>query len=634
MKTLARASILWGILACAVPAFAGFQSTVEFLAAVGRVSGQGGAQFYSTVWATNLTGAPISFRFDFLRQGQANTSPAGFSDTLAAGQTKIYENVVETKLGLTNAIGAARITSTGKILVSERIYNQPPGADLGNTEGLFFAGVPGTFSISPGQSASIQGINQGGAENFRYNFAIIETAGGSPTANVQVFDENGTLLGQKAYALLPYEQIQPNVADVVPGIATINARLTATATGAAGSFILAGAQLANVSQDSSGFEMSFPDSLIETGSGGLSAVAHDASLTGAGTGASPLGIANGQVVRSLNGLHDAVTLAAGANVTLTPSGQTITIAATGGGGGGGGLASVAHDVTLTGDGTTTTPLGIALPLNLHVVGGSLGSITNTGTGAGLALQIKDGSTALLVTNGSSSGIGLDVGTGGTGIEVSSNTVGIQVFAGGAGVHATGGPGIYGEGQSGSLSGLFSSGNVRIDDDLHVTGRIFAGTKDFRIDHPLDPENKYLVHASIESNEMLNVYSGNATLGATGSAVVELPDWMEAENGDFRYQLTALGTPQPGLFVSRRIENHEFAISGGAPGAEVSWQVTGVRQDRFAKTHPLIVEEAKPELERGFYLHPDAFGQPEEKGLNRSREPLPTGKDPKKKDEIN
>ena len=626
MKTFARASILSGILACSVPASAGFQSTVEFLAAVGRVSGQGGAQFYSTVWATNLTAVPISFKLDFLTQGQANTSPAGFSDTLAAGQTKVYENVVETKLGLTNAIGAARITSTGKILVSERIYNQPPGADLGNTEGLFFAGVPGSFSISSGQSASIQGINQGGAENFRYNFAMIETGGGSPTANVQVFDGNGTLLGQKAYTLLPYEQIQPNVADVVPGIATINARITATVTGGSGSLILAGAQLANLSQDSSGFEMSFPDNLIETGSGGLSLVSHDASLTGAGTAASPLGIAAGQVVRSLNGLHDAVTLAAGSNVTLTPSGQTITIAATGGGGGGGGLSSVSHDATLTGNGTGATPLGIALPLSLHVDSGSIASLTNSGSGTGLNVQVANGSFALQVTNGSSTGKGLVVGSGGTAIEIDSTSVGIRLFAGDAGVHATGSPGIFGEGQSGGLSALFSNGNVRIDDDLHVIGRIFAGTKDFRIDHPLDPENKYLVHASIESNEMLNVYSGNATLGPGGSAVVLLPEWMEAENGDFRYQLTALGTPQPGLFVSRRIENHRFTIAGGVSGAEVSWQVTGVRRDRFAKAHPLVVEEVKPEGERGLYLHPDAFGQSKEKGLS--------GKDPNRKDEIN
>jgi len=42
-------------------------------------------------------------------------------------------------------------------------------------------------------------------------------------------------------------------------------------------------------------------------------------------------VANGSVVKSLNNLRDNVTLAAGANVTLTPSGNTLTIAAAGGG---------------------------------------------------------------------------------------------------------------------------------------------------------------------------------------------------------------------------------------------------------------------------------------------------------------
>lgn len=43
-------------------------------------------------------------------------------------------------------------------------------------------------------------------------------------------------------------------------------------------------------------------------------------------------VANGSVVKSLNNLRDNVTLAAGANVTLTPSGNTLTIASTGVGG--------------------------------------------------------------------------------------------------------------------------------------------------------------------------------------------------------------------------------------------------------------------------------------------------------------
>jgi hypothetical protein len=375
MKVLRRLSFAHLCLCVSTPLFAGFGSTETFLPAVGRVPGQGGAQFYTTVWATNLTAAPQTMTFRFLKQGQANGSPPSFVDTLQPGETKVYENVVESKLGLNSAIGAARVTSTGEIFVSERIFNQAPGADLGSTEGLFFAGVPKSFSISAGQSASIQGINQGGAENFRYNFALVETGGGSPTVNVQVFDGSGTLLGQKAYSLLPYEQLQPGVGEVVAGIKTTNARITATVTGGTGSVLLAGAQLANISQDSSGFEMSFRDDLLGGGggpagvtslngltgaltltpgsgisitpsgssisiaytgggAGGITSVTHDASLSGAGTGASPLSIANGQVVRSVNGVHDNVTLAAGSNVTITPSGSTLTIASSGGGGGG------------------------------------------------------------------------------------------------------------------------------------------------------------------------------------------------------------------------------------------------------------------------------------------------------------
>src|SRR5215831_2698649 len=42
----------------------------------------------------------------------------------------------------------------------------------------------------------------------------------------------------------------------------------------------------------------------------------------------------GQVVKSLNGLEDAVTIAAGANLSLTTNGNVLTFAGTGGGGGG------------------------------------------------------------------------------------------------------------------------------------------------------------------------------------------------------------------------------------------------------------------------------------------------------------
>jgi hypothetical protein len=289
VSSLLLAAVCLALVAPAGTARAGFASDEVFLPAVGRITGGGGsAQFYTTVWATNLSGAPITFTFQFLKQGQANTSPASFNDSLAAGQTKVYENVVEDKLGLTSVIGAARIFASGPILISERIYNQAPGADIGDTEGLFFAGVPQAFSIHAGETASIQGVNQGDGENFRYNFALVETGGFATTVNVQVLDGFGVLLGQHSYPLSPFEQLQPNVADIVPSIATTNARITATVTAGSGAVLLAGAQLANVSQDSSGFEMSFKGSLLGGGGG---AVVHDATLTGDGTGGSPLGLA-------------------------------------------------------------------------------------------------------------------------------------------------------------------------------------------------------------------------------------------------------------------------------------------------------------------------------------------------------
>jgi hypothetical protein len=332
---LARTVLLAAVLLPASSLFAGFAATEVYLPAVGRVAGAGDppSQFYTTTWISNLTGATVHFSFQFLKQGQANPAPQTFNDTLAPGQTKLYENVVETKLGLSSAIGAARITADGEIFAAERIYNQFQGDPLESSVGLFFSGVPGDFAIGLGQSATIQGVNQGGSEDFRYNFALVETAGMTATAHVSILDADGSTLGSKDYLLGPYEQIQPNVSDVVPAISTINARVTATVTAGAGRILLAGAQLANQSQDPSGFEMSFRGSLLSGGGG----------------------------VTSLNGLTGAVTLAAGSNITITPAGNTLTIAAAGGGGG---LASVSHDATLAGDGTPGSPLGLALPLTV------------------------------------------------------------------------------------------------------------------------------------------------------------------------------------------------------------------------------------------------------------------------------
>jgi hypothetical protein len=184
--------------------------------------------------------------------------------------------------------------------------------------------------------------------------------------------------------------------------------------------------------------------------------------------------------------------------------------------------------------------------------------------------------------------------------------------GAAGVYgySNNGYGVYGYSSTG-YAGYFW-GNIK------VTGAITAGGKDFVIDHPLDPANKYLVHASVESSEMMNIYTGNVILGDSGTAWVTLPNYFEALNRDFRYQLTAIGAPGPNLYVAQEIANNRFQIAGGTPGGKVSWQVTGVRQDAFARAHPLIPEVEKTGEERGKYLHPVEHGQPKSMGIDESR----------------
>jgi len=153
----------------------------------------------------------------------------------------------------------------------------------------------------------------------------------------------------------------------------------------------------------------------------------------------------------------------------------------------------------------------------------------------------------------------------------------------------------------------------------VSGAITAGTKDFKIDHPLDPANKYLVHDSVESSEMMNIYTGNVTTDSAGQATVQLPEWFEVLNTDFRYQLTVIGQFAQAI-ISRKMENNRFEIRTSVPNVEVSWQVAGVRQDAYAKANPLEVEQEKEPRLRGFYIHPELYGAPPEKQIEWARHP--------------
>jgi hypothetical protein len=137
---------------------------------------------------------------------------------------------------------------------------------------------------------------------------------------------------------------------------------------------------------------------------------------------------------------------------------------------------------------------------------------------------------------------------------------------------------------------FTSG-VRILGNLNIVGSLSKGSGTFVIDHPLDPANKLLFHSFVESPDVKNIYDGIATLNDAGEATIELPDYFEALNKDFRYQYFALHDAMPYLYVTE-VHDNKFEIKGGKPHGEVSWQITGIRQDPYILKHPITVEVPK------------------------------------------
>lgn len=186
-----------------------------------------------------------------------------------------------------------------------------------------------------------------------------------------------------------------------------------------------------------------------------------------------------------------------------------------------------------------------------------------------------------------------------------NTYGVYGYAntiGGATVPATR-YGVYGyaTGATTNYAGYFS-GNVQI------TGSIAKGSGTFKIDHPLDPENKYLYHSFVESPEMMNIYNGNITTDVNGYATVDMPSYFNALNKDFRYQLTVIGTFAQAI-VDKEINGNQFVIRTNQPNVKVSWMVTGVRQDKYANAHRVQPEVEKEPQFKGHYLHAEEWGKP-------------------------
>ena len=328
---------------------------------------------------------------------------------------------------------------------------------------------------------------------------------------------------------------------------------------------------------------------------------------------------------------------------------------------GGGLISGVGQPGVTATGGASSTAAVGGPAFAGTGGNGAGSFGNRGGGDGID-----------ITGGSSSAVS---SVAGAGVNATGGSVGPQIYGGngvtafggtgeqgGYGISAYGGDAVQGCSNlcTGGAGGVFNGGGrfatnggdgilayagnqggtgvvgVSCADysdspncqyaalflgNVDVVGSVSKSGGSFKIDHPLDPANKYLYHSFVESPDMKNIYDGNVITDASGHASVTLPEWFEALNSDFRYQLTVIGQFAHAI-VASEISNNTFTIRTDKPNVKVSWQVTGIRQDAWAKAHRIPVEVEKAQVDQGHYLHPELYGHAGEANIGTLHHPRP------------
>jgi hypothetical protein len=261
------------------------------------------------------------------------------------------------------------------------------------------------------------------------------------------------------------------------------------------------------------------------------------------------------------------------------------------------------------------------PLPAGVLGQSeLGNgVTGESTSGSGVFGLNDGAESGVWGSNCSNDAGIGVkGTSlaGSGVAATSllgdGVYGDTILGNGVEGFSSRGAGVLGENDSGGYAGVFL-GNVRI------TGNLSKAGGGFEIDHPLDPENKYLRHSFVESPDRLNIYNGTVTTDDSGEAAVVLPDYFNALNYQCCYQLTVIGQFAQAIVAEEVGQDNEFTIKTSEPRVTVSWQVTGIRQDPWALANRVEQEAEKIGEELGRYLHPRLWGQRDEMRIQQRSE---------------
>jgi len=263
------------VAALAAPVFAGFSGTDLFIPFVGRGPGAYPSNWFTTVWIYNPTASSVSVELYFLERTKNNAAVTPVLVSINAGETKVFENIVETTFGKVGTFyGAMRIKCTEKLVASARVYSKETASSpLNQSFGQDFAAVPASFAIGLSESTEILGGYQtlpDSSSEARFNIGCVEVTSHNATVRWTVRDPAGVELAHYDKAVSSLSQAQGAFKDYFPGISQTNARITASVISGTGKIIAYGSMITNDKslpkpvQDPTTFEMQYPDSALTT----------------------------------------------------------------------------------------------------------------------------------------------------------------------------------------------------------------------------------------------------------------------------------------------------------------------------------------------------------------------------------
>jgi hypothetical protein len=307
---------------------------------------------------------------------------------------------------LTDAAGAA--VADGNYALTFRLYDRATVGTALWTETQTVAVSKGLFNVRLG---GVQPLSPAFDKAYYLGISIDGAAELAPR----------TPLDAAAYALR---------ADVASGLAPGASGAVTSLNGATGALTLEGAGGTTVTRSGSRITISSTGGSGGTGIQGVQNTDGTIAVQNPTGPVATIGIADDAVVKGLTvgatTLRDDVTLQAGANISLTPSGNTLTIASAGGSGGTGiqGVTSADGTIAIQNGSGPVASLGLA---DAAVTGGKIapGAAVKGLTVGSVTLRddvtLQAGTNVTLTPTGNTVTIAAAGGSGGTGIQGVQNT---------------------------------------------------------------------------------------------------------------------------------------------------------------------------------------------------------------------